>query len=70
MTVVRTAAGQVRGTEIADGVIGWRGVPYAAPPIGPLRLRPPQPPRPWAGVRDAIQLGGGGPAVTRWPFAR
>jgi para-nitrobenzyl esterase len=56
MTVVRTAAGQVRGTEIADGVIGWRGVPYAAPPIGPLRLRPPQPPKPWAGVLDAISL--------------
>ncbi|HEX4061400.1 MAG TPA: carboxylesterase family protein [Streptosporangiaceae bacterium] len=56
MTVARTAAGQVRGVEIADGVIGWRGVPYAAPPVGPLRLRPPQPPEPWAGARDASSL--------------
>jgi para-nitrobenzyl esterase len=56
MTVVRTAAGQVRGTEIADGVTGWRGVPYAAPPVGPLRLRPPRPTSPWTGVRDATRL--------------
>jgi para-nitrobenzyl esterase len=51
-----TAAGRVRGAEIADGIVGWRGLPYAAPPLGPLRFRPPQPPQPWAGVRDATSL--------------
>jgi para-nitrobenzyl esterase len=57
MTVAETAYGKVRGTEIADGVIGWRGVPYARPPLGALRLRPPQPPEPRSGVREATEYG-------------
>jgi para-nitrobenzyl esterase len=57
MTVVDTAYGKVRGAELADGVLAWRGVPYAAPPAGALRLRPPQPPEPWAGIRDALDYG-------------
>jgi para-nitrobenzyl esterase len=57
MTIVETAYGKVQGTEIADGVLAWRGVPYAAPPVGELRLRPPAPPLPWAGVRDALAYG-------------
>ena len=44
MTVTQTAYGKVRGAEIADGILAWRGIPYAAPPTGELRLRPPQPP--------------------------
>jgi para-nitrobenzyl esterase len=50
--VVRTADGAVRGmsTSAADEFLG---IPYAAPPVGPLRWRPPQPAAPWAGVRDA-----------------
>ena len=58
MTLAETAYGQLRGTEIADGIIAWRGVPYARPPAGELRLRPPQPPEPWSGVRDAATYGG------------
>jgi para-nitrobenzyl esterase len=57
MTVVETAYGKLRGTEVADGVLAWRGVPYAAPPVGGLRLRPPAPPRAWAGIRDALAHG-------------
>ena len=57
MTLAETAYGQLRGTEIADGIIAWRGVPYARPPAGELRLRPPQPPEPWSGVRDAATYG-------------
>lgn len=34
-----------------DGVNRWRAIPYARPPVGPLRLRAPQPPDPWRGVR-------------------
>ncbi|WP_197379645.1 carboxylesterase/lipase family protein [Mycolicibacterium mengxianglii] len=34
-----------------EGVNRWRSIPYARPPVGPLRLRAPQPPEPWRGVR-------------------
>ena len=57
MTIVKTTAGQLRGTEIEDGILAWKGIPYAAPPVGPLRLRPPQPVEPWNGVRDATAYG-------------
>ena len=57
MTVTQTAYGKVRGAEIADGILAWRGIPYAAPPAGELRLRPPQPPEPWSGTRDALAYG-------------
>ena len=35
----------------------WRGVPYAAPPVGDLRFKKPQPPAKWEGVRDATEFG-------------
>lgn len=57
MTVAETGYGKLRGTEIADGVIAWLGIPYARPPLGELRLRPPQQPEPWAGVRNATEHG-------------
>jgi len=57
MTVAETAYGKVRGAEIADGVLAWRGIPYAAPPVGESRLRPPLPPQPWPGTRDALGYG-------------
>jgi para-nitrobenzyl esterase len=55
-TIVRTRNGQVRG-RTRDGVAVFLGIPYAAPPVGRLRLRPPQPAEPWTGVRDATVLG-------------
>jgi para-nitrobenzyl esterase len=57
MTVAETRYGKVRGAEIADGIMNWRGIPYARPPVGALRFRPPEPPEPWVGVRDALQHG-------------
>ncbi|MGY1700241.1 carboxylesterase/lipase family protein [Geodermatophilus sp. SYSU D00766] len=54
--VVETRYGRVRGTA-AGGVCSFLGVPYAAPPVGALRMRPPQPVQRWAGVRDATVLG-------------
>ncbi|MGG7464864.1 carboxylesterase/lipase family protein [Plantibacter sp. YIM 135347] len=49
---VRVAGGRIRGVREGPMRV-WRGVPYAAPPIGPLRFRAPQPVVRWNGVRDA-----------------
>ena len=54
--VVPTNDGPVRGTT-AGTVNEFLGIPYAAPPVGNLRWRPPQPAAGWRGVRDAIQFG-------------
>jgi para-nitrobenzyl esterase len=48
--------GALEGLDSA-GVMVFRGIPYAAPPVGDLRWRPPQPPKRWTGVRPASQLG-------------
>src|SRR5262245_52453059 len=50
--VVKTQLGRVRGVAIGGGY-AFRGVPYAAPPTGNLRWRPPQPAHGWDGVREA-----------------
>ena len=60
--LVTTAGGELRGS-FADGVYTFLGVPYAAPPFGANRLRPPQPVEPWTGVRDATRLGPEPPQV-------
>jgi para-nitrobenzyl esterase len=50
--IVATGSGSLRGLAVAGGY-AFRGVPYAAPPTGDLRWRPPQRPARWKGVRDA-----------------
>ncbi|XP_048211356.1 cocaine esterase-like isoform X2 [Perognathus longimembris pacificus] len=52
-----THTGQVRGSlvHVKDtnvGVHTFLGIPFAKPPVGPLRFAPPEPPEPWSGVRD------------------
>ncbi len=53
---VRTESGPVRGAT-AEGIISYKGIPFAAPPVGDLRWRAPQPAKPWSEVRDATQYG-------------
>lgn len=55
-TIVRVETGLLRGL-VEDGVLVFRGIPYAAPPIGPLRWRDPQLPLKWNGIRDATSYG-------------
>lgn len=54
--LVQTAAGALRGV-VADDHRFFAGIPYAAPPVGPLRWRPPEPAEKWDGVRDATRVG-------------
>jgi para-nitrobenzyl esterase len=52
-----TAAGVLEGVMSADGRVRvFKGIPYAAPPVGPLRWQPPQPVAPWPGVRPALDF--------------
>lgn len=54
--VVDTAAGRLQGTAESSLHV-FRGIPYAAPPVGDLRWKAPQPVAPWTGAKDATQLG-------------
>ncbi len=54
--VVRLKDGAVHG-KAESGVYAFLGIPYAAPPFGENRMRPPQPVRPWEGTRDATAFG-------------
>ncbi|HEY1810212.1 MAG TPA: carboxylesterase/lipase family protein [Acidobacteriaceae bacterium] len=55
---VKTERGKVQGRLSNDGEVRtFLGIPYAAPPVGPLRWKPPQPEAKWKGVRDAAQFG-------------
>jgi Carboxylesterase family len=53
---VKVDSGELRGA-VADGVVSFRGIPFAAPPVGDLRWRPPQPAAKWTGVREASEFG-------------
>jgi len=57
---VETASGRLSG-RLEEGVHVFRGVPYASPPVGSRRFRPPVPPEPWAGVRDATRASASAP---------
>lgn len=57
---IKTDAGYVSGTVIGDvekEVRIYRGIPYAAPPVGDLRWKPPQPVTPWKGIKECTKFG-------------
>src|SRR5471030_3210116 len=55
---VRTASGLVEGVISADGKVRtFKGIPFAAPPVGPLRWKPPAPAAAWTCVRNAAEYG-------------
>lgn len=54
--LVKIDSGEVRGV-VSGGLAIYKGIPYAAPPVGNLRWRPPQPVAPWQGVRNATSYG-------------
>ncbi|MCX2949151.1 carboxylesterase/lipase family protein [Lentzea sp. NEAU-D7] len=56
MVEVRVTGGTVRGTA-EQGMAVFRGIPFAAPPVGELRFAAPQPVEAWDGVREALEFG-------------
>lgn len=61
----RTVQGTVRGA-VEQGVAVFRGIPYAAAPVGARRFRAPEPPEPWEGVRETVAFG---PTAPKRPYA-
>lgn len=55
-SIVRIETGQVQGAA-ADGVVAFKGIPFAEQPVGDLRWRPPQKAKAWTGVRPALKHG-------------
>jgi len=51
---IQVTGGEIRGV-VKDGVASFKGIPFAAPPVGALRWKSPQPVIPWTGIRDADQ---------------
>ncbi len=57
-SLIKTADGQLEGVISADGKVrAFKGIPFAAPPVGALRWKAPQPVQPWEGVRKAAEYG-------------
>ncbi|MHC4607658.1 MAG: carboxylesterase/lipase family protein [Planctomycetota bacterium] len=56
---VRIESGEISGVTVGEegDVRAYKGVPFAAPPVGDLRWKPPQPVKPWEGVRACTDLG-------------
>jgi para-nitrobenzyl esterase len=60
--IVEISSGRIRGRSDA-GTLSFRGIPFARPPADELAFRPPEPPDPWPGVRDAFSFGPGSPQI-------
>jgi para-nitrobenzyl esterase len=54
---VQVASGRLAGATAASGIHEFKGIPYAAPPVGARRWQAPQPVQPWTNVRPATQFG-------------
>jgi para-nitrobenzyl esterase len=55
-TTVAIDSGKLQGA-VDNGILSFKGIPYAAPPVGDFRWRPPQPAARWSGVRSAAKYG-------------
>jgi para-nitrobenzyl esterase len=56
LETIETAQGRLAGLS-QGGILRFAAIPYAKPPMGPLRWRMPEPAEPWSGVRDATRFG-------------
>lgn len=65
---VQTTFGPVKGIrELDTGYEYWKGIPYAAPPAGPLRWKPPMEPTPWTETKNTVEFGAQCPQYCNMP---
>lgn len=57
LVLTHIESGDIKGEIIPDGLALYKGIPYAAPPVGDLRWKAPQPVEPWEGVKDVTKWG-------------
>ncbi|MEI8191288.1 MAG: carboxylesterase/lipase family protein [candidate division NC10 bacterium] len=62
LATVQLDTGRIKGFE-KDGILTYLGIPFAAPPVGDLRWKPPQPAAPWEGVRECTKYGAACPQI-------
>jgi para-nitrobenzyl esterase len=62
--IVETRYGKLEGFHAGEQIV-FKGIPFAAPPVGARRWLPPEPPQPWAGVRRATEFSCAAPQVSR-----
>src|SRR3989304_9271546 len=70
MKIVKLDSGSISGTTVGEPgaqLSAFRGIPYAAPPVGVLRWKPPQPVKPWTDVRECISFSVAPPQATLIP---
>ncbi|MEJ2110275.1 MAG: carboxylesterase family protein [Acidobacteriota bacterium] len=53
---VEVTGGTIEGVE-QEGILSYKGIPFAAPPVGDLRWKAPEPAKPWTGIRNADAIG-------------
>ena len=66
--IVQTQSGKISGTMLSDGIQIFKGVPFAAPPVGELRWKAPQPVKPWTDVKACTAYGASPMQGTPAPF--
>lgn len=68
--IVKITSGKLEGLKI-DGIYVFKGVPYAAPPVGEKRWLPPEPVKSWNGIREAKSIGNVSPQnITNVPVLK